>query len=233
LTWDQGSLRARVACSSTVSRRWRRVGGLDGQPHHHDGVEVLELAGDQGPGPIARAGELQAGAAGDDPGPAQGPLGPHPAGPQPAAQVVADHRLRQCGQLSPAAGRILPAMDRPWNVRREPAQQQREGVGADRVLLGHPGQDLDVPVGGRRAGPPSWPLAARHPTTVRGQGDQGCSAGGPPRRWWGADQARTRQRPGGGVGPPPRPGSDTMTCWNGPVAGVVTPTVADGGSSRG
>jgi hypothetical protein len=32
------------------------VGGLDGQAHHRDRMQVLQLAGDQGPGPVAAAG---------------------------------------------------------------------------------------------------------------------------------------------------------------------------------
>src|SRR5512133_3109796 len=86
-------------------------------------------------------------------------------------------------------------MDRLRGLGRQAAEQQREGVGADRVLLGHPGQDRDVAVGRRRPGPPPWSLAAAtHPTTVRDPGNQGCPAGGPPRSWWGADQTRPRQR---------------------------------------
>src|SRR4029453_187996 len=103
-----------------------------------------------------------------------------------------DSGLGKRGQLGPFAGRIRPAMHRPWHLGRAPAEQEREGVGADRVLLGHPRQDFNVAVGGCRAGAPPWSLPTSHATTTRrGQGrggDQGCPAGGPPRSWWGADQ---------------------------------------------
>src|SRR5215218_4094381 len=160
-------------------------------------MQMVELAGDQRPAPVARAGQLQAGPGRDDPGPPQGSLGPDPAGPQPAAQVVADRRLGQGGQLGPPARRILPVMDRPWSFWREAAEEEPEGVGADRVLLGHPRQDVDVAVGGCRTSSPPWPLPASHPTTIGGRGTShhhGCPPGGPPRSWWGADQARPRQR---------------------------------------
>src|SRR5215218_6655973 len=86
-------------------------------------------------------------------------------------------------------------MDRPWSFWREAAEEEPEGIGADPVLLGHPGQDVDVAMGRSRTGAPPGPLPASHPpTTVRDQGDQGCPPGGPPRSWWGADQPRPRQR---------------------------------------
>jgi hypothetical protein len=116
--------------------------GLAGQPHDGDGVMVGQPVKRRRPGVEFHPGQAQPRPSGQHPGLPQQPAPLCPAGPLPAAQLLA-HR--------PAAE--LPAGLRA--SRGQAGQQQPGHLGADRVLLADKPQRGQVAGGWRRAGVPA------------------------------------------------------------------------------